>query len=86
MQVLVTVLVLSVTTVPFTEPQDSNISPNDFAAGKAAHAWYVCFAPAKEPELALVVLMENVGTGGKYALPAARKVLEDYYLDVPVIK
>ncbi|MCR4299197.1 MAG: penicillin-binding protein 2 [Gallionella sp.] len=43
------------------------------------HAWFIAFAPAEQPRIALVVLVENGGHGGSTAAPIARKVL-DYYL------
>ena len=43
------------------------------------HAWFIAFAPAEKPKIALVVLAENGGHGGSTAAPIARKVL-DYYL------
>jgi len=43
------------------------------------HAWFIAFAPADKPRIALVVLAENGGHGGAVAAPIARKVL-DYYL------
>ena len=36
------------------------------------HAWFVSFAPAYKPEIAVLALIENVGFGGTYAAPAAR--------------
>lgn len=43
------------------------------------HAWFIAFAPADKPRIALAVLVENGGHGGSTAAPIARKVL-DYYL------
>lgn len=43
------------------------------------HAWFIAYAPAETPKIALVVLAENGGHGGGTAAPIARKVL-DYYL------
>ena len=43
------------------------------------HAWFIAFAPADKPKIALVVLAENGGHGGGTAAPIARKVM-DYYL------
>jgi len=43
------------------------------------HAWFIAFAPAEQPKIALVVLAENGGHGGGTAAPIARKVF-DYYL------
>lgn len=44
-----------------------------------AHAWYVCFAPAEEPEIAVCILIEQAGTGGRYAVPAAKELLKTYF-------
>lgn len=43
------------------------------------HSWYICFAPAENPQIAVVVLMENAGSGSRYAVPAAKKILQDYF-------
>lgn len=43
------------------------------------HAWFLVFAPADKPRIAIAVLAENGGHGGSVAAPIARKVL-DYYL------
>lgn len=43
------------------------------------HAWFIAFAPADHPMIALAVLAENGGHGGGTAAPIARKVM-DYYL------
>ena len=43
------------------------------------HAWFIAYAPADKPRIALVVLAENGGHGGGTAAPIARKVM-DYYL------
>lgn len=43
------------------------------------HAWFIVFAPADKPRIAMAVLAENGGHGGSTAAPIARKVL-DYYL------
>jgi len=43
------------------------------------HAWFVSYAPAYKPEIALVALIENSGFGGKNAAPAVRGVYDTYY-------
>ena len=40
-----------------------------------SHAWFVAFAPADNPRIAVAVVVENVGYGGTYAAPVAREVL-----------
>jgi penicillin-binding protein 2 len=43
------------------------------------HAWFIAYAPAENPTIALVVLVENGGHGSSAAAPIARTVL-DYWL------
>ena len=43
------------------------------------HAWYLAYAPADRPRIALAVLVENGGFGAQAAAPVARAVF-DYYL------
>jgi peptidoglycan glycosyltransferase len=40
-----------------------------------SHSWFVCFAPAEHPRVAVAVVVENVGYGATYAGPIARDVL-----------
>lgn len=50
------------------------------AKGKSEdHAWFVAFAPAEKPEIALAVLVEHGGGGGAVAAPIAQKVLAAYF-------
>ena len=44
------------------------------------HAWFIAYAPADKPKIALAVLVENGGFGAQAAAPIARKVLEYYLL------
>jgi penicillin-binding protein 2 len=43
-----------------------------------AHAWFAGFAPAEEPEVAIVVLVEHGGAGGRTAAPIAMQILQEY--------
>jgi penicillin-binding protein 2 len=43
------------------------------------HSWFVSYAPAYKPEIALVALIENSGFGGQHAAPAVRRVYDVYY-------
>jgi penicillin-binding protein 2 len=43
------------------------------------HAWFAGYAPADDPEIAVVVLVEHGGPGGKVAGPIAREILEAYF-------
>lgn len=52
--------------------------------GEAPHAWFLAFAPAGAPRIAVAVLVENGGdlgseaTGGRVAAPIAKRVMEAY--------
>jgi penicillin-binding protein 2 len=43
------------------------------------HSWFVSYAPAYKPEIALVALIENSGFGGQHAAPAVRRVYDAFY-------
>jgi penicillin-binding protein 2 len=43
------------------------------------HAWYIAYAPADKPRIAVAVLVENGGFGAQAAAPIARQVF-DYFL------
>jgi penicillin-binding protein 2 len=43
------------------------------------HSWFAAYAPADDPEIALVVLAENAGEGSTVAAPLARQVVEAYF-------
>jgi penicillin-binding protein 2 len=40
------------------------------------HAWFACFAPESDPQLALVVLVEHGGHGGDAAAQVAKHILD----------
>ncbi|WP_163340052.1 penicillin-binding protein 2 [Desulfopila sp. IMCC35008] len=43
------------------------------------HAWFTCFAPADDPEIAVTVLVEHGLHGGSGAGPIARAVMQKYF-------
>jgi penicillin-binding protein 2 len=45
----------------------------------ASHAWFAGWAPADDPELAIVVLVEHGGSGGTIAWPIAERILDTYF-------
>ncbi len=47
-------------------------------SGGDDHAWFVAFAPAENPRIAIAVLLENAGKGSK-AIPIARNVMQYYF-------
>ncbi len=44
------------------------------------HAWFIAFAPADDPVIALAVLVENGGGGSSVAGPIAREVIDHFLL------
>lgn len=51
----------------------------EYETGKAAHAWFVGFAPARNPQIAVSIIVEGVGTGSDYAVPIAAKIFDAYF-------
>lgn len=47
-------------------------------AGKSTHAWFTGFAPYDDPEIAVVVFVEN-GGHGYYTATAAKEIFESYF-------
>jgi penicillin-binding protein 2 len=43
------------------------------------HAWFVTYAPADNPEIAIAIIVENGGGGGLNAVPVAKKIYETYF-------
>jgi penicillin-binding protein 2 len=43
------------------------------------HAWFVGYAPADEPEIAIAAIVEHSGEGSVFAAPLFRQVVEAYF-------
>jgi penicillin-binding protein 2 len=43
------------------------------------HAWFACFAPYENSDIALAVLIEHGGHGGSAAAPIAGRILKSYF-------
>lgn len=50
----------------------------EFETGKETHAWFVGFAPAENPKIAVCVIVEEGGSGGQTAAPIGRKLFDAY--------
>jgi peptidoglycan glycosyltransferase len=48
------------------------------APPNAPHSWWITFAPANDPEIAMCVMVENGGRGDRAALPIADRLMERY--------
>jgi len=49
------------------------------APGKLPHAWVTVFAPAENPEIVLVVMVEHAGEGSTVAVPITNDILKWYF-------
>jgi penicillin-binding protein 2 len=45
------------------------------------HSWFIAFAPAEAPRIAVAVIVENGGFGSAAAAPIVRKIMDTYLLD-----
>jgi penicillin-binding protein 2 len=55
-----------------SSPDDPSLLP---------HGWFVAFAPADRPRVALAVLVEHGGSGGVAAAPIARSILARFFTE-----
>jgi penicillin-binding protein 2 len=56
-----------------------DLDEEEIAEQHRDHAWFVAWAPAREPEIAVTVLMEHGGHGGSAAAPVAGKILRRWW-------
>jgi penicillin-binding protein 2 len=64
----------------FTVGQNEKYVEKNVAERLRDHAWFIAFAPAQAPRIAIAVLVENGGFGASTAAPIARKVMDAYLL------
>ena len=48
------------------------------AQGKRPHSWFIGFAPADNPQIAIAVIAENAGLGSQHAVPIAGQLMQLY--------
>ena len=60
--------------------QDEEYDAETLARELRDHALYVAYAPVHAPRIAVVVLVEHGGSGGRVAAPVARRVMDEYLL------
>jgi len=62
----------------FTVAQNAKYNAKMVPERLRDHAWFVAFAPAEAPRIAIAVLVENAGFGAMAAAPVARQVMDAY--------
>jgi penicillin-binding protein 2 len=66
----------------FTVGQNEKLdNQNTVAERLRDHSWFIAFAPAEAPRIAVAVIVENGGFGSAVAAPIARKVMDTFLLD-----
>ena len=61
----------------FTQDQrEAEVKQNEIPYMERDHAWFVAFAPVKNPRYAISVLVEHGGSGSKAAAPIANKIIK----------
>lgn len=50
----------------------------EFDSEGTSHAWFVGFAPAAKPKIAVSIIVEGAGTGSQYAVPIAKQMFQQY--------
>ncbi|MGC4028636.1 MAG: penicillin-binding protein 2 [Steroidobacteraceae bacterium] len=64
----------------FSVGQNARYVESQVAERMRDHSWFIAFAPAEAPQIALAVLVENGGFGASAAAPIARKIMDAYLL------
>ena len=59
-------------------PRGTHVDPAQAWYFNRSHAWFAGWAPARDPEVAVVVLVEHGGAGGRAAAPIAMRILQEY--------
>lgn len=62
----------------FTVRQDQEYKKMHVKESLQDHAWFIAFAPAEDPKIAVAVIAEHGGHGGSVAAPIARAVIDQY--------
>ena len=65
-------------TAQVVEMKGAYLKSEQLAYFSRDHAWFVSYAPAQSPQIAVAVLVEHGGHGGEAAAPVAKKVIEKY--------
>ncbi len=66
----------SLETLSITSAAKTGTAQFDSKNPNRSHAWFAAFAPFEDPQIAIVVLIEDGGEGGVNSVPVAREVLD----------
>ena len=64
----------------YTLSQDTDErSSEDLPKHLKDHSLYIGYAPKDNPEIVIATVIENVGSGSKYAAPISNKIINYYF-------
>ena len=66
-------------TAQVAEMRGEAVKSKDLPYEVRDHAWFVAYAPAENPEIAVATLVEHGGHGGTVAGPITKRVIEAYF-------
>jgi penicillin-binding protein 2 len=65
--------------VPVPVAAKTGTAETDPEGKRKPHAWFTAFAPFNDPQIVIVVLVENSGEGAQFAAPAVRETLSWFF-------
>lgn len=69
--------------VPHTRPTASTTNRRlDRWFFNRDHGWFAGFAPARDPQIAIAVIIEHGGSGGRSAAPVAMRIFSHYFREI----
>lgn len=69
--------------ISMKEDEEENEDGDDVPYRYRDHALFVCFAPYKDPQIAVLVVVEHGGHGGSTAAPVARRIIDQFFNHQP---
>jgi len=69
----------------FTIKQDEEYDETKISKKNRDHALFVAYAPIEDPQIAVAVIVENGGSGSAAAAPIAKKIMDAWLLDEPIL-
>ena len=66
----------SLASLPVSSAGKTGTAQFDARDPNRSHAWYAAYAPFEDPQIAIVVLIEDGGEGGVNSVPVVKETLD----------